>query len=124
MSTRSNLWSLLVLALVLLLPSCREAPDLRADAGRDFQISIGESPTFDGCASSGAIINYRWSILEAPEGMAGDAGKVLREVDAGCSFTLESTMGLDEVGTWLIELEVSDSSGRTSSDRVQVIVEP
>jgi hypothetical protein len=95
---------------------------LTADAGDDFEIQVGESPTFDGCTSSGAIENYKWTIVEAPPAMAEDSGKVIREVDDNCSFTLEAAMGLKEMGAWIIELEVSGADGRTATDQVIVTV--
>lgn len=95
----------------------------QANAGQDFTVIVGTEPTFDGCASSGDIVNYRWTILEAPATMPEDAGKVIRDIDANCSFTLDANMGVDEVGRWVIELEVTDSEGQTGTDTVTVTVE-
>ena len=97
---------------------------LVANAGADFSVAVGEAPKFDGCASAGSIVNYKWTIVTAPSGMAKDAGKVLREVNASCSFTLESEMGLQEVGEWVIQLEVRDAGGNTATDTVTVTVNP
>lgn len=96
---------------------------LQAEAGQDFTINVGEQPTFDGCASTGDMINYEWTIVSAPEQMADDAGKVIRETDPTCSFTLGAAMGVDEVGEWVIELEVRDEAGNASTDTVTVTVE-
>jgi hypothetical protein len=93
-----------------------------ADAGEDFEIEIGEAPKFDGCNSTGSIDNYRWTIIEAPDKMSTDKGKVIREIDPNCSFTLGTSMGVDEVGTWVVELEISNSTGRKSRDQVTVTV--
>jgi len=95
---------------------------LTADAGADFTVVVGEAPTFDGCASAGSIVNYKWTIVTAPDAMAKDAGKVLREIDPNCSFTLEATMALQELGEWVIQLEVRDASGSTATDTVSVTV--
>jgi hypothetical protein len=54
--------------------------------------------------------------------MPEDVGKIIRDVDSECSFTLSSEMGVYEVGTWKIELEVRDSADNTSSDTVIVEV--
>ena len=119
--------ALLMIGLSLgMLAGCQgggSAP-LQANAGQDFTVKVGQPPTFDGCASTGEIANYKWTITGAPEQMASDAGKIIREVDANCSFRLEANMGVDEAGDWTIELEVRDSGGNTSTDTVQVKVEP
>jgi hypothetical protein len=95
----------------------------QADAGQDFTVIVGTEPTFDGCASRGDIVNYQWTIVEAPDTMPGDAGKIIREVDPNCSFTLDANMGVDEVGQWVIELAVTDSEGQIDTDTVIVTVE-
>ncbi|HEX9921529.1 MAG TPA: hypothetical protein VGD99_02605 [Anaerolineae bacterium] len=118
--------SVFIAGLILgLLAACggSNAP-LQANAGTNFSINVGESPTFDGCASTGEIANYKWTIVSAPDMMSDDAGKVIREVDANCSFALGAAMGVDEVGPWLIELEVRGAEGNTSTDQVQVEVGP
>ena len=96
--------------------------DLRADAGDDFSVTVGSSPTFDGCGSEGDIVNYAWSIESTPSKMAEDEGKAIREEDENCSFTLEAAMIVDEVGEWTIALEVTDAGGATSTDTVVVDV--
>ena len=93
-----------------------------ANAGPDFELIMGQSPTFDGCDSSGDMVNYKWVIISAPEAMAQDAGKVIREVDSNCSFTLEASMHVEEVGEWVIELQITDSKGNTDTDTVVVTV--
>ena len=112
------------LTVTVLLVACQNSPALQANAGTDFDLTVGEAPTFDGCASTGDIVNYQWTIISAPGQMSGDAGKVIREVDTNCSFTLDAEMGVDEVGTWTIELTVSDAQGNTSRDTMQVDVIP
>lgn len=95
---------------------------LAADAGEDITVAVGESPTFDGCGSTGDITNYRWTILEAPEAMADDAGKVIAESAPDCAFTLEAAMLAEEAGTWVIELAVTDAGGAERTDTVTVVV--
>jgi hypothetical protein len=104
--------------------ACRTDEPLQANAGEDFAVQVGESPAFDGCASTGDVTIYKWTIVEAPSKMADDAGKVIREMDVNCSFTLEAAMGVDEAGDWVIELEVKDGKGNTSTDTVRVTVVP
>lgn len=112
-----------VLLTAALLGGCGGGDALSADAGDDFTVAIGESPTFDACDSKGAIINYAWKILKAPPSMADDAGKMIAEESADCSFTLEASMIAEEVGRWVIQLTVVDASGSTSTDTVTVDVE-
>ncbi|MBI3760538.1 MAG: hypothetical protein HY260_01570 [Chloroflexi bacterium] len=108
----------LLVVLGLLVAGCRGGGiALKANAGSDVTVAVGEQPKFDACASTGNIVNYKWTILKAPEGeMAGDAGKVIRETDANCSFTLDETMALKYLGAWEIQLEVRDAAGNTSTD--------
>ena len=98
------------------------AAELKADAGADLTVNVGDSPEFSGCASTGAIANYQWTIVKAPENMPEYNDKVIREVDADCSYTLEASMIADEVGMWEIELEVTDGDGNSSSDTVAIEV--
>ena len=114
---------LVVLTLATLMAGCGGNP-LRADAGADVTVVVGEQPRFDGCASTGDIVNYVWTIVDAPQGaMAGDAGKVIRETDPNCSFTLEETMAFKHAGTWEIQLEVRDAAGNTSTDTFNITVQ-
>ena len=112
----------LTLLTVGMLAACQSSPPLQANAGADFSVIVSESPIFDGCASTGEIVNYKWTIIGAPDKMSSDAGKVIREIDSNCSFTLGVEMGVDEVGEWIIELEVRDAEGNTNTDTVRVEV--
>jgi hypothetical protein len=94
----------LTLLLLGMLVACQGSPALQANAGTDFRVKEGEAPTFDGCASTGDIVNFKWTIISAPDNMVGDAGKLIREIDSNCSFTLGAEMGADEIGAWVIEL--------------------
>ena len=110
---------------MLLIGACADSDEaLNANAGDDFSIVVGQSPTFDGCRSGGDVANYQWVIIEAPDLMDGDSGKVIREIEASCSFTLEAAMEIQEVGTWVLELTVNDAAGNTSVDTVSVEVVP
>jgi hypothetical protein len=120
---------IIVLALLLVLVvACGDDGNddseatLEAEAGDGFTVSVGVAPTFDGCESTGNIDNYKWTILEAPPTKADDNGKVIREVESNCRFTLADTMVVDEMGDWLIELEVRDADGNTATDTVTVTV--
>lgn len=98
--------------------------DITANAGEDFEVIVGDTPTFDACNSTGAINNYAWTILSAPEPVADDAGKVIRETESNCRFTLEDAMVIEEVGEWVIQLEASNSDN-TETDTVTItVVEP
>lgn len=117
--------------IVLLFGACQavattpaETQPLQANAGQDIQVKVGEAPRFDGCSSTGAIANYKWTIAKAPEGMSEYDGKVIREIDASCAFTLEASMLVEEVGLWEIELEVRDESGNATTDSMNVEVVP
>lgn len=106
----------------LVAVGCGDSDGLEADAGDDSSVLVGESPVFDGCDSDGEITNYKWTIREAPSTQTESVDKPIRAVDAECSFTLEAPMVVDEVGDWVIELEVNDADGETSTDSVTVTV--
>lgn len=111
---------LVALALVA-AAACSESGDPEANAGDDFMVAVGDSPTFDGCGSTGSIETYSWVIVEAPEEMADDAEKALKLDSSECSFELPAAMGLDEVGSWVIEL-TAENADTASADRVTVQV--
>ena len=110
------------LSLICLVACQASSSSLRANAGQDFSVVVGTSPTFDGCASSGEIVNYKWTIVDAPDSSARDVGKVIREMSVDCLFSLEELMEIEEVGDWEVELEVRDSGGSTDTDTVVVTV--
>ncbi|MEM7092574.1 MAG: hypothetical protein AAF567_06200 [Actinomycetota bacterium] len=119
---------LLAIALVgvfaLILAACSSSGELTADAGPDSSVAVGESPSFDACASEGDIENYAWTIIDPAPAMPEDAGKVIRSAEASCSFRLDAEMGLDEIGEWVIELTVMGNEGAVATDRVTVTVTP
>ena len=121
-SSRLGLIVVALAAFGLLAAACGGSAELEADAGADFQVEIGETPTFDGCESSGDIDNYEWVITDAPEAVADDVDKALRDTMDDCTFTVESAMLAEEAGEWTIELTVTDSDGAESSDEVTVTV--
>lgn len=122
---RPMLRSTLTIAFgALVFGACGSDDALNADAGDDQTIAVGESPTFDGCGSTGSIDNYAWVIESAPAGMADDAGKVIRESMSDCSFTLEAAMLTEEAGVWTIRLTVTDGASAEASDTVDITVEP
>lgn len=107
-------------AMAVALAACGGG-GVSADAGEDFSVGLGEAPVFDGCGSSGDGLSYTWTIVEPPDDMADDTGKVLRESIGDCSFTLESDMVVADVGTWVIELSVTDGD-TVETDQVTVNV--
>lgn len=124
---------LLLLVLSLALVACSDDEDeggadsndaaapLTADAGDDFMVTVGEVPTFDACRSTGEIENYSWTVLAPPEAVPDDAGKLIREIEDDCRFTLDDAMVIEEVGEWVIQLEVR-SGDETQTDTVTVTV--
>ncbi len=114
---------LVLAAFCLLAVACGDdGESLSANAGDDFEVSVGSAPEFDGCGSSGNIFNYEWVIADAPETTADAVGKELRSEMFDCSFSLENAMIIDDVGDWTIELTVTDSEDETATDQVQVTV--
>ena len=111
-----------LLGIVLLIATSCGSDGIGADAGDDMTVKVGEAPVFDGCGSTGDVINYSWTVTDAPASRSADVGKALRETNDACSFTLESAMVVDEVGDWTIELEVSDGDANAQTDSVKVEV--
>jgi hypothetical protein len=116
-------FSFAICLILGLLVACQgSSPAPQANAGQDFSVMVGTPPTFDGCASSGDIVNYRWTIVDAPDQKAEDIDKVIRDESVECLFSLETLMEIEEVGDWEVELEVRDSGGRTDTDTVIVSI--
>ena len=114
----------LVFASGMVLAACGvDGGSISSDAGPDFAVSVGEAPLFDGCESSGDISNYEWTIIEAPEGQPDSDGKPLRTEMFDCSFELENTMVLADVGDWTIELTVSNDDVEASDEVVVTVTE-
>jgi len=124
MAARSRAFTVLV-TIVIIAAGCSNGSStdsVRADAGNDFNVAVGQSPQFDGCGSDGDIENYQWTIRDTPTDMADDIDKVLRQTGSECTFDLETAMIVDEVGEWTIELEVRDPDGNSSRDTVIITV--
>jgi len=122
MAARSRSLTVLV-TIAIIAAGCGSTTDsVRADAGNNFNVAVGQSPQFDGCGSDGDIENYQWTIRDTPTDMADDIDKVLRETGSDCTFDLETPMIVDELGEWTIELEVRDPDGNSSRDTVVVTV--
>jgi len=121
MSPRLRMIAAFVVA-ALVAASCGGSDELNADAGSDFRVAVGEAPSFDGCGSSGDIVNYQWVLRSTPSNMTDDLDKPVREFDDSCSFTLDDTMLTEEVGMWEIELIVNDADGNTAVDSVSIEV--
>ncbi len=122
MTSRQQL-AAVVFALALFgLAGCGDDDSLKADAGDDFSVDVGAPPAFDGCSSTGDIVNYQWVIRQTPADMSDDVDKPIRDSSADCSFTLEESMAVNEIGNWVVELTVTDAGGDSSSDTVTVTV--
>ena len=122
MRSRLQLAAVVFVLALFGLAGCGDDDSLKADAGDDFSVDVGAAPAFDGCSSSGDIVNYRWVIRETPADMSDDDDKPLRDSSADCSFTLEESMAVNDIGDWVIELTVTDAGGDSSSDAVTVTV--
>lgn len=113
-------------ASALFLGACSSSDggggELTANAGDDTTVVAGEAPLFDGCDSTGDIVNFQWQIVGTPEANADDEGKFLRIESSDCSFTLENVMEVDEVGLWTIELSIEGEDGTVLTDTVDVDV--
>lgn len=110
-----------IAAFALPLVGCGSDEEVTADAGDDFTVALGEAPVFDGCGSTGDSLRYTWTIVEAPPDMVDDTGKILRQSVDDCAFTLESEMVVADLGTWVIELAVTDGD-TTATDQTTVVV--
>ena len=51
-----------VLFIMLIATACQGGNALEANAGDDFAVKMEEAPTFDGCSSTGDIVNYKWTV--------------------------------------------------------------
>lgn len=112
-----------MVSIGLALAACSGGSALSADAGEDFDVSVGVAPEFVACDSTGDISNYEWTISDAPDSRPESVGQELRAIMGDCSFTLESQMVLDDVGEWTIDLTVTDGDS-TDTDQVVVTVTP
>lgn len=81
-------------------------PVLQAEISVPKSITIGERVKIDGSASTGNIETYRWFI----------DGELIACSDPICEFTF------NEIGTYIIELEVSDKNGQASFISQKVVV--
>lgn len=115
---------LVMLVIVGLALGACDGGSLNADAGPDVRVSVGEQVQFDGSGSTGDIVNCRWTVLEPPDKMAQDVGKVIRDSAFDCAFTLDEEMARQYIGKWLVELEVMDSAGNTDTDTMTIEVVP
>ena len=117
-------FAILIAAIGLFASACTsDASAVSSNAGTDFAVTVGEAPEFDGCASTPVdeIENFEWVIVEGPN--PDDVGKALRAEQATCSFILENTMVIEDVGQWTIELTVTDGSEQDADQVVVDVVE-
>jgi hypothetical protein len=98
----------------------------RADAGPDVTAHIGETVSYDGSSSvdldGGKIVYYRWRVTSAPEGREGEIGRVLHEGEDAAVWTSDVPLAQEDVGEWVIELEVTDDEGQSATDDLTLTV--
>lgn len=96
------------------VPPVAEAGDtLTVDAGASLQLDATGS--FD--PDDAELVNFEWRIIGTPEDHTDRRGEILARgsdpvLDAGTPF------GVEDVGRWELELEVTDATGRRATDTV------
>jgi len=116
--------------LALALTSCAlatKAPP-RAYAGPDISTRVGETVSFDGSQSvdldGGQIVHYRWKVTAAPERREEEIGRILHEGADAAVWTMQSALTEEDIGEWVIELEVTDDDGQSATDDLIMTVVP
>jgi len=105
----------------VMLPVIGEGPSNRpptADAGPDMEVTVGDEVRLDGSGSSdpdGDPLTYAWEITARPEGSEA-------ALDDPSSATPAFTA--DKLGSYEIELLVSDGKGASDADAVTVTAVP
>lgn len=91
-----------------------EQAALVADAGRDFTVKKGQVISLSGAnskASNGTISEYHWKILDKP---ADSSARIFRNQSTKTNFVA------DAVGTFIVQLSVTDKAGLTAQDSVVI----
>jgi hypothetical protein len=120
----------LLTGLGLVLTGCAlatKAPPV-ANAGPDILVHVGETVSCDGSSSvdldGGNIVYYRWSIAAAPEGREDQVGSILAEGADAMICTIDLPLREENLGEWIIELEVTDDEGQSATDDLVLSVVP
>lgn len=99
-----------------------------ANAGPDILVHVGETVSCDGSSSAdldgGKIVFYRWTVAAAPEGREDEVGTILAEGASATICKLAHPLGKEDVGEWIIELEVTDDDGQSATDDLILVVVP
>ena len=120
----------LLISLGVALTGCAlatKAPPL-ANAGPDILVHVGETVSCDGSSSvdldGGNIVFFRWTVAAAPERREDEVGTILANGADAMICTLDLPLGEENVGEWIIELEVTDDEGQSSTDDLALSVVP
>ena len=87
-----------------------------ANAGTGGVFMVGSTVVLDGSESidpDGTIGDYSWKLIDAPQGTAATITNPSQAVAA---------IAPDEVGTWRVELTVTDDAGATAKSRTTIDV--
>ena len=95
-----------------------------AGAGEEFSVTAGQALDFGSLTAMGNVTNYRLTILEAPEGAAGQDGQVIKEAsDGNVSLNPDEYSKYFTVpGTYRIGLMVTTEDGGQASREFTVNV--
>lgn len=122
-------WTLpALMVFTLALTGCAlatKAPPI-ANAGQDVTVRVGDKVTWDGSRSydpdGGEIVYYQWRITATPEGREPEIGTVLREGPDAAIWSTARFSAPEDVGRWVIELQVTDEESRSATDDMTLTV--
>jgi hypothetical protein len=95
------------------------ANDALTAAADDVTIQQGQALVLDATKSAGDISDYKWTITKAPSGAESVIGQTIKEGSNG-NVSLnpdDYTKYFPAAGDYTIQLTVSDTAGKTSSDQ-------
>jgi hypothetical protein len=98
---------------LLLLGACAPAAGPTADAGFNVHGAPGQIFSFDGSASVGDSLTFRWTVLDSPT----HANFTLEDADGPAAMLIPETEG-----TYVLGLEVCNSSGACDSAETEAWV--
>lgn len=117
------LWACVFLFLLAACSLVEDVPPV-AHAGDDQKaVKLGAPIVLDASKSreidGGSIVEYRWTIIGVPKGKESELNKVLATLkEARTQIQLPSDEGA--LGTWTLELRVTDNSGNRAANDVRV----